>query len=48
MEALRGPFRLRVVYGSGDAAPRVIEPHGLLLGHGIRSTASIRIYSEIW
>ncbi|TNF16545.1 MAG: WYL domain-containing protein [Rhodobacteraceae bacterium] len=33
MEALRGPFRLRVVYGSGDAAPRVIEPHGLLLGH---------------
>ena len=33
MEALRGPFRLRVVYGSGDATPRVIEPHGLLLGH---------------
>jgi len=33
MEALRGPFRLRVVYGSGDSAPRVIEPHGLLLGH---------------
>lgn len=33
IEALRGPFRLRVTYGSADAAPRVIEPHGLLLGH---------------
>lgn len=33
IEALRGPFRLRVTYGSSDAAPRVIEPHGLLLGH---------------
>ncbi|WP_254900911.1 YafY family protein [Maritimibacter sp. HL-12] len=33
MEALRGPFRLRVIYGPVDAAPRVIEPHGLLLGH---------------
>ncbi len=33
IEALRGPFKLRVTYGSVDAAPRVIEPHGLLLGH---------------
>ncbi|GAU83917.1 YafY family protein [Bosea sp. BIWAKO-01] len=33
IEALRGPFRLCVTYGSVDAAPRVIEPHGLLLGH---------------
>jgi predicted DNA-binding transcriptional regulator YafY len=33
IEALRGPFRLRVAYGSANAAPRVIEPHGLLLGH---------------
>ncbi|MEO1688975.1 MAG: WYL domain-containing protein [Pseudomonadota bacterium] len=33
IEALRGPFRLRVVYGEPDAAPRVLEPHGLLLGH---------------
>lgn len=33
IEALRGPFRLRVTYGSADAEPRVIEPHGLLLGH---------------
>lgn len=33
IEALRGPFRLRVTYGAADAAPRVIEPHGLLLGH---------------
>lgn len=33
IEALRGPFRLRITYGSADAVPRVIEPHGLLLGH---------------
>lgn len=33
IEALRGPFRLRVTYGTPDAAPREIEPHGLLLGH---------------
>lgn len=33
IEALRGPFRLRVIYGSAGAAPRMIEPHGLLLGH---------------
>jgi hypothetical protein len=33
IEALRGPFRLRVTYGSADAERRVIEPHGLLLGH---------------
>lgn len=32
IDALRGPFRLQVTYGSTGAAPRVIEPHGLLLG----------------
>ena len=32
IEALRGPFRLEVVYGEPDAAPRVLEPHGVLLG----------------
>lgn len=32
IEALRGPFRLRVRYNQ-DAAPRVLEPHGVLLGH---------------
>src|SRR5690606_22781424 len=30
IEALRGPFRLRVRYNQ-DAAPRVLEPHGVLL-----------------
>lgn len=33
IEALRGPFRLRVRYGDALAPERVIEPHGLLLGH---------------
>jgi len=33
IEALRGPFRLRVRYRTQGAAPRVIEPHGMLLGH---------------
>jgi predicted DNA-binding transcriptional regulator YafY len=33
IEALRGPFRVRVVYGSPSAEPRLIEPHGLLMGH---------------
>ncbi len=33
IEALRGPFRLRVSYGEAEAPERVIEPHGLLLGH---------------
>ncbi len=33
IEALRGPFRLRVIYGATDAKPREIEPHGMLLGH---------------
>lgn len=32
-EALRGPFRLHVCYGAQGSAPRVIEPHGMLLGH---------------
>lgn len=32
IEALRGPFLLRVRY-SRDAAPRILEPHGVLLGH---------------
>lgn len=31
-EALRGPFRLRLLYGD-QASERIIEPHGLLLGH---------------
>jgi predicted DNA-binding transcriptional regulator YafY len=33
IEALRGPFRLRIAYGNADAESRLIEPHGLLLGH---------------
>lgn len=33
IEALRGPFRLQVCYGDADAPERIIEPHGLLLGH---------------
>lgn len=33
IEALRGPLRLRVCYRTQGAAPRVIEPHGMLLGH---------------
>ncbi|MBK5567421.1 WYL domain-containing protein [Ensifer sp. SSB1] len=33
IEALRGPFRLRLRYGGLDAPERVIEPHGLLMGH---------------
>lgn len=33
IEALRGPFRLRVRYGDPGAEERIIEPHGLLLGH---------------
>lgn len=33
IEALRGPFRLRITYRSDEAEARVIEPHGLLLGH---------------
>lgn len=32
IEGLRGPFRLRIVYGAPGAQPRTIEPHGLLLG----------------
>lgn len=31
IEALRGPFRLRMCYG--DTPERIVEPHGLLLGH---------------
>ena len=33
IEALRGPFRLRLRYGAPDAQERIVEPHGLLLGH---------------
>lgn len=33
IEGLRGPFRLRLRYGTWDASERIIEPHGLLLGH---------------
>ncbi|MBZ4024104.1 DeoR family transcriptional regulator [Rhodobacter sp. TJ_12] len=32
-EALRGPFRLQVRYKSETAPARVLEPHGVLLGH---------------
>ena len=32
IEALRGPFRLWVRYNQ-DVAPRILEPHGVLLGH---------------
>ena len=32
IEALRGPFRLRVRYNA-DKETRVLEPHGVLLGH---------------
>lgn len=33
IEGLRGPFRLRLRYGTEDAPERIIEPHGFLLGH---------------
>ena len=33
IESLRGPFRLRLRYGKPGTAERIIEPHGLLLGH---------------
>jgi len=33
IEALRGPFRLRLRYGDPGSPDRIIEPHGLLLGH---------------
>ncbi len=33
IEALRGPFRLRILYGDDAPTERIIEPHGLLLGH---------------
>lgn len=33
IEGLRGPFRLRIHYKTEDAPERIIEPHGLLLGH---------------
>lgn len=32
IEALRGPFRLRVVYRDAEAPPRILEPHGILQG----------------
>ena len=32
IEALRGPFRLRITYRDADAPERIIEPHGVLLG----------------
>lgn len=34
IEALRGPFRLRVRYSS-DPNSRILEPHGVLLGHRV-------------
>lgn len=33
IEALRGPFRLVVRYGEPDSPPRMLEPHGVLMGH---------------
>lgn len=33
IEALRGPFRARIIYGAPEASSRIVEPHGLLLGH---------------
>ena len=33
IEGLRGPFRLRLRYGTEDAPDRIVEPYGLLLGH---------------
>lgn len=32
IEALRGPFRLAVDYGTSREGPRILEPHGLLMG----------------
>jgi predicted DNA-binding transcriptional regulator YafY len=32
IEALRGPFRMRIFYGDTPGEARVVEPHGLLLG----------------
>lgn len=32
IEALRGPFKMGIVYGDTDAETRTVEPHGLLLG----------------
>jgi predicted DNA-binding transcriptional regulator YafY len=32
IEALRGPFRMRMIYGAPDDPPRDVEPHGVLLG----------------
>lgn len=32
IEALRGPFRLRMIYREPTAPARIIEPHGILLG----------------
>jgi len=32
IEALRGPFRLRMVYREAEAPERIVEPHGVLLG----------------
>ena len=32
IEALRGPFRMRIIYGDTAAEARIVEPHGLLLG----------------
>src|SRR3546814_18803735 len=32
IEALRGPFKMRIVYGETDADTRTVAPHWLLLG----------------
>lgn len=41
IEALRGPFRLRVRYNR-DAVPRILEPHGVLLVTGPISPRAIQ------
>src|SRR3546814_11979324 len=32
IEALRGPFKMRIVYGETDSETRTVEPQGLLVG----------------
>ena len=43
IETLRGPFRLQLRYGEPDAPERVIEPHGLLLGHRSQPSSATRL-----
>ncbi|MFD1694953.1 helix-turn-helix transcriptional regulator [Roseibium aestuarii] len=32
-EALKGPFQIKVRYGRAEKCDRILEPHGVLLGH---------------